>query len=42
MELLEAAVLIKKKALELGFSACGIAKAEAVDEEAVGQRRVVK
>ena len=35
MKLLEAAVLIKKKALELGFSACGIAKADAVDEEAV-------
>lgn len=29
--------LIKQKALELGFSACGIARAEAVDDVAIGE-----
>ena len=35
MTIEEASDLIKKKCLELGFSACGIARAEAVDQNAV-------
>ena len=34
----EASILIKQKAYELGFSACGIAKAEAVDASAVAEQ----
>lgn len=35
MDTIQASCLIKQKAVELGFSACGIAKAEPVDEDAI-------
>ena len=38
MTIEEASILIKQKAQSLGFSACGIAKAEAVDSDAVKEQ----
>ena len=37
MDILQASSLIKQKAKELGFAACGIAKAEHVDEKAIAE-----
>ena len=37
MDISQASSLIKQKAKEIGFAACGIAKAEPVDEKAIAE-----